>query len=535
MSEEELHAEANSRKWPSHLRFPGLGAAAARVREALELWDGSCYSPASPIPLLVDPTAGEEDSGSESDCSESEEEEEERQQKEGGGYGEEDQSDDGGEAMVEDDEKDQEEEEEEVAEDDELHQFFLKPLDAQAQAAVDEARDQPRGDNNTNVIFELPAAASGTRVSILGHHLHRMNDGQWLKDEVINSYMWLLQMRDNERVHRHDNSRTGDSVAKKPSHFFNSFFFEKLGNGEATANYEAVRRHAKKQVKSTVPPGNIFGLDKLVIPININDSHWTLIVAFMQERRVQYYDSLHSPGANYLKAFKVYLQGEAEKWKGDKLVPEHLLNIDEWNLVPTDHTATPKQNNNPDCGAFACTIANYISNGLSLRFSCDNMPYFRQRITHDLLHAIDEIREFETAEALIGRMGWLLRVMRLLGRRSRGAAGHARNQAAVPNSGRKEQGRTRSFIAATVAARSTRRSSPWAASGERQPQPQRVPSPRPRRGWRRRTRSRGGRGGRARLAGAKFGKKARGQRRYTGALTATARAGGIRRSRRSKI
>ena len=129
----------------------------------------------------------------------SEEEEEERQQKEGGGYGEEDQSDDGGEAMVEDDEKDQEEEEEEVAEDDELHQFLLKPLDTQAQAAVDEARDQPRGDNNTKVIFELPAAASGTRVSILGGYLHRMNDGQWLKDEVINSYMWLLQMRDNDR------------------------------------------------------------------------------------------------------------------------------------------------------------------------------------------------------------------------------------------------------------------------------------------------------------------------------------------------
>ena len=94
-----------------------------------------------------------------------------------------------------------------------------------------------------------------------------MKDGGWLRDKVVNCYMWLLQMRDNERVHCHNKPRAGGSAAKKPPSFFNSFFFEALGIGTST-DYGAVKRHAGK-VKSTVPPGNTFGLDKLVIPINI--------------------------------------------------------------------------------------------------------------------------------------------------------------------------------------------------------------------------------------------------------------------------
>lgn len=46
-----------------------------------------------------------------------------------------------------------------------------------------------------------------------------MEDG-WLMDETINSYIWMLQQRDKELCRLDPN--------RKPTHFFNSFFFAKV-------------------------------------------------------------------------------------------------------------------------------------------------------------------------------------------------------------------------------------------------------------------------------------------------------------------
>ena len=35
------------------------------------------------------------------------------------------------------------------------------------------------------------------------------------------------------------------------------------------------------------------------IPINIDNIHWSLIVIHVQERRIQYYDSMHTDGVVY--------------------------------------------------------------------------------------------------------------------------------------------------------------------------------------------------------------------------------------------
>ena len=80
-----------------------------------------------------------------------------------------------------------------------------------------------------------------------------MRPGKWLFDETINSYMWLLQMRNNERVHLFNKSRTEGAPEKKPSHFFNSFFFKKLISPAGTAQHHLVERFARGVV-STPPP-----------------------------------------------------------------------------------------------------------------------------------------------------------------------------------------------------------------------------------------------------------------------------------------
>lgn len=94
--------------------------------------------------------------------------------------------------------------------------------------------------------------------------------GKWLNDEVINFYMGMLQEKDNALCA----ARTG----RRPSHFFNLFFVSKLLEGGAYS-YRNVKRWTKKI--------DIFEKDKIFCPVNIANTHWTMCVVHMTERRIQ--------------------------------------------------------------------------------------------------------------------------------------------------------------------------------------------------------------------------------------------------------
>ena len=284
------------------------------------------------------------------------------------------------------------EEEEEPAEE-HGYKAMLQGLGKEELQEVFEAWRQPRGNHSTNVVAELPAAIKGTAVSLLGKHMYRMNpenklnEDKWLVDETINSYMWLLQMRDHESVFLAQDTET----VKKPSLYFNSFFFENLHSGiERRYNYSAVERFAR-QAKATA--GNLFELDKLIIPVNAGNFHWFLCVAHIQQRRIKVYDSTCGDRTAYLDSLKLYLKDEAEKLeKLGTVVPGELRDLDSWELIDADPKNTPQQTNAFDCGVYTCTFAEYVGQGLGLRFSQKDIVHFRQRITYSLLHAVKEIR-----------------------------------------------------------------------------------------------------------------------------------------------
>jgi Ulp1 family protease len=73
-------------------------------------------------------------------------------------------------------------------------------------------------------------------------------------------------------------------------------------------NYENVSRRAKK-----LPGKDIFNLKNIFIPINKNNHHWTCIVIFMKEKRIQYYDS-NTVGADksHMDIILKYLINEGE-------------------------------------------------------------------------------------------------------------------------------------------------------------------------------------------------------------------------------
>ena len=89
--------------------------------------------------------------------------------------------------------------------------------------------------------------------------------------------------------------------------------------------------------------GNVFKLDKIIIPVNIGDNHWSLVIAYVQEREIKYYDSMEGGGGTkWMEVLQVYLRGEALKWVGDSTVRKGLLKLDEWSLVSTTTNDTPQ-------------------------------------------------------------------------------------------------------------------------------------------------------------------------------------------------
>ena len=94
----------------------------------------------------------------------------------------------------------------------------------------------------------------------------------WLNDVVINGYLELINsklMINDQRVH-----------------CFNSFFLDKfrtLGYKDVERWSAAVRR--QHSVKS------IFEMERLIVPVNIGNYHWTFLVVHMRERAIVYYDS----------------------------------------------------------------------------------------------------------------------------------------------------------------------------------------------------------------------------------------------------
>jgi hypothetical protein len=199
--------------------------------------------------------------------------------------------------------------------------------------------------------------------------------------------------------------------------------------------YARVSRWSRK-----VPGGNVFALDKFVVPTNINNSHWCCTVAHVQERRIEYYDSYGGLGAKFCNGLKRFFADEAKKWAGKvrggcprrprrpadshvltalaahsspeatSLKPQalrwhlgppcclsrlrgtpspqvdaSLLDVASWTVTGTA-ASTPRQLNGVDCGVFTSYFANFLSAGAPLRFSQADIPLFRRRMTLDILN-----------------------------------------------------------------------------------------------------------------------------------------------------
>jgi Ulp1 family protease len=179
---------------------------------------------------------------------------------------------------------------------------LLRPLTCEEQEIVNEAI---RGSESIRTC---------ENDSIQRQSLHKLSPGVWLNDEVIHSFFLMLAKRD-ERLCR---------MGRKRSHFFKSFFMTKLlGGSSENYKYANVKRWSKN-----VPGKDIFNLSKIFFPVNIMNQHWSCAVIFMEDKRIQFFDSMHGTGIRYLRGLFQYLKDEHQAKKGCPLPDE-----EQWQLV----------------------------------------------------------------------------------------------------------------------------------------------------------------------------------------------------------
>lgn len=232
-----------------------------------------------------------------------------------------------------------------------------------APAEVKEVHHVLRQGKATDVV------ARGFNVDMRRQDLQTCNPGTWLNDEVINFFMSLLKERDDS----HCAAAAARGVERRKNWFFNSFFLSKLLDDNNGYKYANVRRWSRKA-------GDLFSYDKVFFPVNIRNTHWCLAVIYMQEKKIQYFDSLVGTGREYLVALRQYIADEHQDKK------KSALDISDWELVSSDRQVVPQQGNGADCGCFASAFAYLLSEDLPINYiSQADMPAFRQRLVYSIV------------------------------------------------------------------------------------------------------------------------------------------------------
>ena len=206
-----------------------------------------------------------------------------------------------------------------------------------------------------------------SKVKLMGRDLARLAPGSWLNDETINLFMRLLQERDT-RIHERS-----DAADFAKCHFFNTFFLTKLYKGADGYDYNAVRRWTMPaRLKATGQSrSSILDVDKIIVPVNQSNTHWTVAVVDLRNERLEYFDSLGGEDDECLAHLAQYVVDEFQNKRA-----EDRPDVLEWpRHFPKN---IPRQHNGWDCGVYLSMYADYLS--IEAEMGETNMDEYRLRM-----------------------------------------------------------------------------------------------------------------------------------------------------------
>ena len=135
--------------------------------------------------------------------------------------------------------------------------------------------------------------------------------------------------------------------------------------------------------KVTSARGNIFQLDKMVMPVNIADGHWALIAAYMRGRKLRSFDSMNGDHSADMEMLLALFEAEAQRLDD--------VDFDRSKWSTGRETDVPKQGNCSDCGVFLCAFASHVVDATDFPFAQQDMDSIRARITYELVHGKEEV------------------------------------------------------------------------------------------------------------------------------------------------
>lgn len=240
-------------------------------------------------------------------------------------------------------------------------------------------------------------------IMLKGEDFSRLRGCRWLNDEVMNSFVALINAR-NDKYHKGDGDvvmtdvdiakkgrfgsvKEGDGCSyleffKKPrprTHAFNTFFFARLTQGDGY-DYSGVRRWLRRAGK------DIRTLDLILVPINLSQFHWVLAAIDIRHRQFLYFDSMFGHDTvDALEILRMWLIDEVnDKGCGDFL---NEGEISKWRAI-ANPTYMPSQNDSGSCGVFTLYLAEYLERGAVPDFKQQNIQTLRQRIVLFLKHGV---------------------------------------------------------------------------------------------------------------------------------------------------
>jgi sentrin-specific protease 1 len=175
--------------------------------------------------------------------------------------------------------------------------------------------------------------------SVQRSSMQRLRPGKFVNDEIIHYFLIMLANRDDDLCRLHP--------GRIPSHFFKSYFMTMLLNdGNDDENLRGIYNYSNVSCWSnSVKEQDIFSMSKLFFIINQDHNHWVCIVAFMEEKRIQLYDSnnrlgkVKSKDLQYLNYILRYIKDEHLDKKGFP-----FPGSEEWQLIGSTIN-TPNQRN----------------------------------------------------------------------------------------------------------------------------------------------------------------------------------------------
>lgn len=212
---------------------------------------------------------------------------------------------------------------------------------------------------------ELVRRMNKARVALGVSDFCRLRGTGWMNHEIMNSYVALLNWRDNDiRRARPSGSFSLNGVqllaSIRRTFCFNTYFFSRLWSARMGYDYDGYKRWGTKLGLS------VGDVDLIIVPINLESVHWMLAVIDIEKRTFHYCDSfLSSDPIDAIGTTRRWFKDEVQQQLGSDALDE--MDIDGWQVLQND--GVPGQTDGGSCGVFSLLLADCLSLGLPARLN----------------------------------------------------------------------------------------------------------------------------------------------------------------------